>query len=44
LLYVIEALQLAAAFAGSLNGREQEGHEHADDRDHDEQLDQRETT
>jgi hypothetical protein len=39
LLHVIRAGATPSRFARALNCREQERHQHADDRDHDKQLD-----
>ena len=41
LLEIVQALRAAGALAGGLNRRQQQRHQHADDRDHDQQLDQR---
>jgi hypothetical protein len=43
LLDVVHATVPSARLAGALDGGEQESHQRADDGDHDEQLDQRET-
>ena len=43
LLDVIRTSGAPGRFASTLNGREQQADECADDRDHDEQLDERET-
>ncbi len=42
LAQVFTALAAARGFAGRLDGRQQHGHQHAQDRQHGEQLDQRE--
>ena len=42
LLEIVAALRAAGRFAGGLNGRKQQGDEDRDNRDHDQQLDQRE--
>jgi hypothetical protein len=44
LLEVVAALHSAGGFAGGLHGRQEEGDQDADDRDHDQQLDQRKRT
>jgi hypothetical protein len=41
-LRLFEQDERRARFASGLHGGQQECHEHPDDRDHDEQLDQRE--
>jgi hypothetical protein len=41
---VIAAGKAAGGFAGLLDGRQQQGEQHADQGDHDEELDQRETS
>jgi hypothetical protein len=41
---VVRALAPSSRFAGSLNRRKQQGHENADDRDYDQQLDEREAS
>src|SRR5262249_53579611 len=43
LLELVRTARPAGAFPRRLDGREQEGDEHADDRDHHEELDERET-
>ena len=44
LLELIFALRPPCRLTGRLNRWEQQGHQNADDRDHDQQLDQRKTT
>jgi hypothetical protein len=44
LLEVIAALGAAGRFAGRLHGRQEQSHEHADDRDHHQQFHQRESS
>ena len=44
LLQIIDALGAPGCFASGLNGRQQEGHEDADDRDDNEEFDEREAT
>ena len=41
LLEIVRALRLASRFACRLNGRQHERHEHANDGDHDQQLNER---
>jgi hypothetical protein len=41
LLHVIPTLRRAGRFAGLLNGRQQDRHKNADDRNDDQQLDER---
>ena len=42
LLEIVRARRLAGGFAGMLNGRQHERDEHADDADHDQNLNERE--
>ena len=41
LLQVVRALRTPGSLAGRLNSRQQQGNQHANDRDHDQQLDER---
>jgi hypothetical protein len=43
LLEIVAALRPPGRFAGGLHGRQQQTNQDADDRDHDQQLDQRKT-
>jgi hypothetical protein len=43
LLEAVDAIAAAGRFASGLDGRQQQGHQHADDGDHDQQLDEGET-
>ncbi len=44
LLDVVDALRASCRFAGRLHGGQQQGDQHANDRNHDQKFDQRETT
>jgi len=44
LFHVIAALRSPRRFAGSLDGRQQQGNQNANDGDHNQQFDQREAT
>jgi hypothetical protein len=41
--HVARARGSTGGFAGTLHGRQEQSDEHCDDRDHDQQLDERET-
>ena len=43
LLQIVRALRAPGRFAGRLHGRQQQRHQHADDGDHHQQLDERKT-
>ncbi len=44
LLHLVDAFRPAGGFASGLDGGEEQGDEHANDGDHDQQFDERETT